>query len=107
MSTFRARGANPVAKNVKELYSALEQRVVDGQENPYTVISASRFGEMQKHLSNNGHFFEFVFFFQAEDGIRHHCVTGVQTCALPISLIDWSHRGPRGAEVTTVDVIEE
>src|SRR5947207_6346922 len=25
-----------------------------------------------------------VFFFQAEDGIRDHCVTGVQTCALPI-----------------------
>src|SRR5260221_7551329 len=24
------------------------------------------------------------FFFQAEDGIRYHCVTGVQTCALPI-----------------------
>src|SRR5499427_5191769 len=26
-----------------------------------------------------------VFFFQAEDGIRVHCVTGVQTCALPIA----------------------
>src|SRR5215218_10825440 len=26
----------------------------------------------------------FFFFFQAEDGIRAHCVTGVQTCALPI-----------------------
>src|SRR5438132_4666427 len=26
------------------------------------------------------------FFFQAEDGIRDHCVTGVQTCALPICL---------------------
>ena len=26
----------------------------------------------------------FSFFFQAEDGIRDHCVTGVQTCALPI-----------------------
>src|SRR5260221_6741261 len=26
----------------------------------------------------------FLFFFQAEDGIRYHCVTGVQTCALPI-----------------------
>src|SRR5437588_4491819 len=26
------------------------------------------------------------FFFQAKDGIRDHCVTGVQTCALPISL---------------------
>ena len=28
--------------------------------------------------------FFFSFFFQAEDGIRDHCVTGVQTCALPI-----------------------
>src|SRR5260221_7736123 len=27
------------------------------------------------------------FFFQAEDGIRDHCVTGVQTCALPIWLL--------------------
>src|SRR5947207_14584751 len=26
-----------------------------------------------------------LFFFQAEDGIRDHCVTGVQTCALPLS----------------------
>src|SRR5436189_6015430 len=31
----------------------------------------------------------FVFFFQAEDGIRDTSVTGVQTCALPISL-DWA-----------------
>src|SRR5438132_12454522 len=31
-------------------------------------------------------FLSFFFFFQAEDGIRDHCVTGVQTCALPISL---------------------
>src|SRR5260221_10835276 len=30
-------------------------------------------------LNNDG-----FFFFQAEDGIRDHCVTGVQTCALPI-----------------------
>src|SRR5260221_10013165 len=28
--------------------------------------------------------FNLPFFFQAEDGIRDHCVTGVQTCALPI-----------------------
>src|SRR5438034_7717348 len=33
------------------------------------------------------------FFFQAEDGIRDHCVTGVQTCALPISLIDYLEAG--------------
>src|SRR5690349_23460469 len=31
------------------------------------------------------HFYSFFFFFQAEDGIRDLYVTGVQTCALPIS----------------------
>jgi tripartite ATP-independent transporter DctP family solute receptor len=60
LATFRAIGANPVAMDVKELYSALEQKVVDAQENPYTVISASRYGEVQKHLSNSGHFFDFI-----------------------------------------------
>src|SRR5260221_2182328 len=38
----------------------------------------------------------FLFFFQAEDGIRDHCVTGVQTCALPI----W----PVHFERTAIDV---
>src|SRR2546422_11680327 len=33
-------------------------------------------------------FFLFFFFFQAEDGIRDVAVTGVQTCALPISPVD-------------------
>jgi TRAP-type C4-dicarboxylate transport system substrate-binding protein len=60
LATFRALGANPVAMDVKELYSALEQRVVDGQENPYTVIAANRFSEVQKYLSNSGHFFDFI-----------------------------------------------
>src|SRR5438034_6246643 len=33
------------------------------------------------------------FFFQAEDGIRDHCVTGVQTCALPICSFEGSRIG--------------
>src|SRR5215204_6632418 len=36
------------------------------------------------------------FFFQAEDGIRDHCVTGVQTCALPI----WSSGCERWSGLT-------
>src|SRR6202012_3158664 len=35
--------------------------------------------------SENWLIISLIFFFQAEDGIRDHCVTGVQTCALPIS----------------------
>src|SRR5438034_3116975 len=38
--------------------------------------------------------FLFFFFFQAEDGIRDHCVTGVQTCALPILKTEAGRRGP-------------
>lgn len=60
LATFRALGANPVAMDVKELYSALEQRVVDGQENPYSVIAANRYSEVQKYLSNTGHFFDLI-----------------------------------------------
>src|SRR5437764_9246089 len=36
-------------------------------------------------------FLLFFFFFQAEDGIRDTSVTGVQTCALPICIVDWEH----------------
>src|SRR5215211_9034104 len=35
-------------------------------------------------IEANDEWFVCFFFFQAEDGIRDHCVTGVQTCALPI-----------------------
>src|SRR5699024_11696208 len=37
-----------------------------------------------------------IFFFQAEDGIRDRNVTGVQTCALPISLQPGGHHGGFG-----------
>src|SRR5436189_1890394 len=43
-------------------------------------------------------FFIFVFFFQAEDGIRDTSVTGVQTCALPISPLATSCRPCRGSK---------
>src|SRR5260221_10621483 len=39
---------------------------------------------MELHFTLSTAFCLFFFFFQAEDGIRDHCVTGVQTCALPI-----------------------
>src|SRR2546426_9127237 len=42
-------------------------------------------------------FLYFVFFFQAEDGIRDYKVTGVQTCALPI----WGGLGPTSRVRTT------
>ena len=42
----------------------------------------------------------FLFFFQAEDGIRDLIVTGVQTCALPISLLE-KHVFQTGSELAS------
>src|SRR5687768_17964701 len=43
--------------------------------------------------------FLFFFFFQAEDGIRDVAVTGVQTCALPISRMSTSAMHPRATSL--------
>lgn len=60
LATFRALGANPVAMDVKELYSALEQGVIDGQENPFAIINVAGYAEVQKYISNTGHFFDLI-----------------------------------------------
>jgi TRAP-type transport system periplasmic protein len=60
LATFRALGANPLAMDIKEVYSAMEQKVIDGHENPYALILTSRFNEVQKHVSNTAHFFDFI-----------------------------------------------
>jgi len=58
LNTFKALGANPVAMDIKEVYSALKQGVIDAQENPFTHIRDHRFNEVQKYLSVSGHFYD-------------------------------------------------
>ncbi len=60
LATFRALGANPQAMDIREVYSAMEQKVLDGHENPYNLIYDSRFFEVQKYVSNTAHFFDFI-----------------------------------------------
>lgn len=62
LDTFRALGANPVAMDISEVYSALQQGVLDGQENPYDSIATRRFNEVQKYLSGTQHLFDFLVF---------------------------------------------
>jgi tripartite ATP-independent transporter DctP family solute receptor len=51
----KALDANPTPLAFPELYPALEQKAVDGQENPVSVILANRFGEVQKYLALTNH----------------------------------------------------
>jgi TRAP-type transport system periplasmic protein len=48
---FKELGVNPVSTSFGELYGALQQGVVDGQENPISLIHATRFHEIQKHMT--------------------------------------------------------
>ena len=52
---FNTLGANAVPMPFPELYTALEQKTVDGQENPVSVILTSKFAEVQKHLTFTRH----------------------------------------------------
>ena len=50
-----ALGANPTPMPFPEVYAALEQKAIDGQENPVTVIASNKFYEVQKNLALTHH----------------------------------------------------
>lgn len=52
---FNTLGANAVPMAMTEVYSALESKAIDAQENPYAIIHASNFNEVQKYLSATKH----------------------------------------------------
>ena len=51
----KALGANPTPLAFPEVYAALDQKAIDGQENPPTVISANKFYEVQKYIALSNH----------------------------------------------------
>lgn len=57
VATFETLGARAVPMAFGELFTALQQRTVDGQENPLVIIDTSSFYEVQDYLSLTGHFY--------------------------------------------------
>jgi tripartite ATP-independent transporter DctP family solute receptor len=54
-SLFQALGAGPAPINFNEVYSALQTKVVEGQENPLAIIATTRLYEVQKYCSMTSH----------------------------------------------------
>ena len=54
-SLFQALGASPTPINFNELYSALQTKIVEGQENPLAIIATTKLYEVQKSLSMTSH----------------------------------------------------
>jgi len=63
IATFNELGASPTSIDASEMFAALSQGVVDGQENPYAVINSFRlYDAKQKYLTDTGHFFDVLIF---------------------------------------------
>jgi tripartite ATP-independent transporter DctP family solute receptor len=55
MTAFRTLGVLPTPMAFTEVFTALQQGTVDGQENPIPVITSSKFAQVQKYLTLTGH----------------------------------------------------
>ncbi|WP_408607694.1 TRAP transporter substrate-binding protein [Enterovibrio coralii] len=52
IASYQALGINPTPMAWSETFTGLQQGVVDGQDNPYITISAMKFNEVQKYVTN-------------------------------------------------------
>ena len=57
-SMFKALGASPTSININEVYSALQTKIVEGQENPLSLINLFKFYEVQKYVSFTNHMWD-------------------------------------------------
>lgn len=58
---FKALGAAPVSMNFSELYTSLQTRLVEGQENPLVNVYTAKLYEVQKFITNTNHCWEGMF----------------------------------------------
>lgn len=85
IDTFNALGANAVPMAFTEVYSALETKTVDGQENPYTNIQNMKFYEVQKYLSLTKHSYSTNMLLVSKkvwDGLSPQEQTVLRECAI-------------------------
>ena len=64
---FQAYGARPSPMPFSEVYSALQQGVMDAQENPFPQIWSAKFHEVQKYLTLTGHVYTPAYLLVSED----------------------------------------
>ncbi len=62
VSMFKALGASPATLNFAEVYTALQTKVVEGQENPLSIIDTAKLYEVQKHCAMTNHMWDGFWF---------------------------------------------
>lgn len=66
IDTWTALGANAVPMPITEVYTGMEQKMIDGQENPFSVIEINKFFEVQKYLTVTNHMYNPQAFFMSK-----------------------------------------
>jgi TRAP-type transport system periplasmic protein len=85
IDTFKELGSNAVPLAFSEIYSALETRTVDGQENPFNNIENMKFYEVQKYLTLSKHAYSptlVLFSKKIWDGLSSEEQSVLKECAL-------------------------
>lgn len=62
VSMFKGLGASPASLQFSEVYSALQTKIVDAQENPLPIIQVAKLFEVQKHCSLSNHIWDGFWF---------------------------------------------
>jgi tripartite ATP-independent transporter DctP family solute receptor len=60
IDAWRSFGANPTPMAFGEVYSGLQQKVIDGQENPLAIINSAKLNEVQKYVIKTNHVYGYV-----------------------------------------------
>ncbi|MDR1978791.1 MAG: TRAP transporter substrate-binding protein [Synergistaceae bacterium] len=117
MDSFRAMKADPTPMAFGELFTALQQKTIDAQENPLAIVETSAFYEVQKYLSLTEHFYAPSPVLMAKayyDSLPADIQTALKECLLETRayerqlLDDMNLRlltdlGAKGMEINTVD----
>ncbi len=64
---FTEMGASPTPMAYSEVYTALQQGTVDGQDNPYSIFVSTNYYEVQKYFTDLAHTFDFTAFVMSEE----------------------------------------
>lgn len=105
---FQTLGANPTPLSFSEVYSALDQGVVDGQENPVNVVDSALLYEVQDYLSISNHVYLPTFLLFSEQTLASMPDDVRETLTrIAVEMGDWSREWGETNTMETLASLEE
>ncbi|MBM7070340.1 TRAP transporter substrate-binding protein [Actibacterium sp. 188UL27-1] len=102
---FQLYGANPTPMAFSEVFTALQTKVIDGQENPYAQIASAKFQEVQEYLSITGHVYTPGYVLVSENNwqkLPEDVRAGLEACGTETQDFVYEHAANLEAELLQV-----